>query len=235
MSLNLLSENPSSLLSAEFVFVGLAAIGGMIVLCGLWLEYKFGDEDNEFPDLRSFWRAKRLTRRGEKLVMLGVFLEVVVAMVFAGLDVFEKYEINKKHNDLALFVGQRKITDDQASIIAGSLSGYPRGTIIMSGAEGDKDSSLLKKRIESIFSGLGFSIEQGQYAGKAPDSGLTILVDHKNPAPFLGGITNGFSVAKINGWQVYDVDGEQLDFPPNTNNILSTNKIIFVVGRKPHD
>ena len=72
-------------------------------------------------------------------------------------------------------------------------------------------------------------------AGKAPDSGLTILVDHKNPAPFLGGITNGFSVAKINGWQVYDVDGEQLDFPQNTNNIPSTNKIIFVVGRKPHD
>lgn len=95
MSLTFLSSIWESLWTKEVAFCGLAAIGGLVVLCGLWLEYISTDEDRyEKATIEDFRSLKSKEKLGEKLVMVGIWIEIGIAVLFAGLDVWDKHEIN---------------------------------------------------------------------------------------------------------------------------------------------
>jgi hypothetical protein len=98
MILNFLSSESSSLLTKEIVFGSLAAIGGACVLRGLWMEYVSTDEKRyESIDIKGFRELKIKEKRGEKWVMVGIVVEITVAVLFAALDVKEKHDINKQN------------------------------------------------------------------------------------------------------------------------------------------
>jgi hypothetical protein len=93
---NFLSSAWSSLWTKEFIFCFSAAIGGLVVLRGLWLEYVSTDEKRyEKADIDGFRSLKSKEKCGEIWVMVGIWIEVAVAMLFAGIDVWDKHEINK--------------------------------------------------------------------------------------------------------------------------------------------
>jgi len=64
----------------------LAAIGGVVVLVGLWMEYKGGK-------VGYFHKAKKLTEHGEIWVMVGVAIEVIVGIGFAAREGWEARQI----------------------------------------------------------------------------------------------------------------------------------------------
>jgi hypothetical protein len=94
---NFVSSISASLLAKAVVFSFFAAVGGVILLIGLWMEFKRDKQTEKewFSDINEFWKAKRKSRRGEKWVIAGVAIEIMVAVLFATLDVWDKYEINK--------------------------------------------------------------------------------------------------------------------------------------------
>lgn len=94
--LNSFSSTSSSLLTKEVVFSFFAAIGGLILLIGLWLEFREGlkSEKEWYLDIDDFRKCKKKSKQGEIWVMVGVSIEVVIAIFFAVLDVKDKYEIN---------------------------------------------------------------------------------------------------------------------------------------------
>src|ERR1019366_3026578 len=107
----------SSLLAKEVIFCFSAAFGGVIVLRGLWLEYISTDEKRyETADIIGFRSLKAKEKRGEVLVMAGILIEIVVGMLFAGIDVWDKYEINKNESGIESKIASRHFTDEQISV-----------------------------------------------------------------------------------------------------------------------
>jgi hypothetical protein len=95
MTSNFLSVISTSLLTKEIGFSVVAALGGLIVLIGLWMEYVSTDEKRyESVDIKGFRKLKSKEKRGEKWVMAGIGIEIIVAVTFAALDVREKHDIN---------------------------------------------------------------------------------------------------------------------------------------------
>jgi hypothetical protein len=74
-----LSSASVSWLVGQAIIWFLAAVGGAIVLRGLWLEYKGGKDGY-------FHAQKKKVERGEIWVILGVFVEIVVGVIFAARD-----------------------------------------------------------------------------------------------------------------------------------------------------
>jgi len=80
------SETLSWLRSESWIF-GLAAIGGVIVLIGLWMEYVSTDEKRYGKtDIQGFRKLKAKEKRGEIWVMAGIAVEIAVAVGFACRD-----------------------------------------------------------------------------------------------------------------------------------------------------
>jgi hypothetical protein len=77
--MRLFSSTPVSWLLGQAVIWGLAAIGGIIVIRGLWLEYKGGKNGY-------FHAQKRMTEHGEIWVIVGVAVEIIVGVGFAVRD-----------------------------------------------------------------------------------------------------------------------------------------------------
>jgi hypothetical protein len=76
-----------SWLRSELFIAIFAAIGGIIVLIGLWMEYVSTDEKRyESVGIDGFRSLKSKEKRGEKWVMWGILVEVAVAVVFACRD-----------------------------------------------------------------------------------------------------------------------------------------------------
>ncbi len=102
MIVNFLSSISSSLWTKEVIFSFFAALGGGILLWGLLLEFRsekqseIQSEENWFSDLNKYRSRYRKSLCGEKWVIVGVSIEIIVAVVFAVIDVKEKYDIGKK-------------------------------------------------------------------------------------------------------------------------------------------
>jgi hypothetical protein len=94
---NFFSANSSSFLTKEIIFCGLAALGGLIVLRGLWLELKSDKESEKewYSDLNDFKKGKHKSWCGEIHVIVGIAVEIIVAVLFAAMDVKEKHDIIK--------------------------------------------------------------------------------------------------------------------------------------------
>jgi hypothetical protein len=94
--MNLFSES-ASLLTKEVVFSVFAGFGGVVVLIGLWKEWKSGkmdeieSEKEWFSDINKFRQRRRKSHAGEFWVMSGVAIEIIVAVVFATMDVIDKH------------------------------------------------------------------------------------------------------------------------------------------------
>ena len=92
----------SSLLTKEVVFSFFAFIGGAVVLIGLWMEWKSSKKEEHeaekdwFSDIDKFRRRHRKLHAGEFWVMSGVAIEIIVAVVFAAMDVVEKHDIGER-------------------------------------------------------------------------------------------------------------------------------------------
>jgi hypothetical protein len=88
----------SSLITKEVIFCSLAALGGMVGLRGLLLELKEEKESEKewYSDLSDFRNGKHKSMRGAIWVMAGVGIEIIIAVVFVGLDIIDKNEINKQ-------------------------------------------------------------------------------------------------------------------------------------------
>lgn len=73
-----------------------AAFGGGVLIWGLVLEWRQEkrSERDWFSNINDFRNSKQKSKQGEKWVIAGVAIEVVVAVVFAVTDVCEKYKIN---------------------------------------------------------------------------------------------------------------------------------------------
>jgi hypothetical protein len=66
----------------EIVWSFVPAIGAVVVLIGLWMEYKSEDE-RRFKTINDFRSLKKKAKCGEKLVIAGVALEIVFSIGFA--------------------------------------------------------------------------------------------------------------------------------------------------------
>lgn len=62
----------------------LASVGGIIVLAGLWMEYSAGKK--WYRNLDDFRSQKSKEKWGEKIVMLGIILEIVIGFAVAAKD-----------------------------------------------------------------------------------------------------------------------------------------------------
>ena len=64
-----------------------AMFGGLIVLIGLWMEYKSEKNgqtaDELFKDVNDFRLQKSLAKCGERIVMVGILWEIITAGIFA--------------------------------------------------------------------------------------------------------------------------------------------------------
>jgi hypothetical protein len=93
-----------SLLTKEVVFSFFAFIGGAVVLIGLWMEWRSGKKDEVesekewFSDINKFRRRHRKSHAGEFWVMSGVFIEIIVAVVFVTMDVVDKHKFSEDVN-----------------------------------------------------------------------------------------------------------------------------------------
>lgn len=61
-----------------------AGAGGVLVFWGLWMEG--APDEKELPNIDAFRRHKLKAKRGWNILMIGIFLEIVVAVVFAARD-----------------------------------------------------------------------------------------------------------------------------------------------------
>ncbi|MGH7940413.1 MAG: hypothetical protein ACREDS_14460 [Limisphaerales bacterium] len=96
---NFPSSNDASLWTKEAIFGFLAAIGGLVLFCGLILEWKSdkkheAEEKKSFSDINEYRKGRRKSKRGEIWVISGVVIEIVIAVIFAMLDVKAKHNIN---------------------------------------------------------------------------------------------------------------------------------------------
>ena len=93
-----------------------AAIGGIFVFVGLWMEYVSGDEKRyENIDIAGFRKLKSKERRGEVWVMVGIIIEVAVAIGFAGKDDWHARQMEKA---IALADPLKQpVTDLSASVV----------------------------------------------------------------------------------------------------------------------
>ena len=68
------------------------------MLIGLWMEFKRDKQSEKewFSDINEFRKGRHTSRRGEKWVIAGVVIEIIVAILFASHDVWDKYEIDKR-------------------------------------------------------------------------------------------------------------------------------------------
>jgi hypothetical protein len=122
MSLNFPSVISMSLLTKEICFSSAAALGGLIVLIGLWMEYVSTDESRyESVDIKGFRKLKSKEKRGEQWVMWGIFVEIAVAVTFAALDVKDKHDIDKQNKANAP-------TNQQIGLLTASVSLFQTGT-----------------------------------------------------------------------------------------------------------
>ncbi len=117
-------DSPSlSWLKSEFWIAGIAAAGGIIVLIGLWKEYVSTDEKRyEKTDIKGFRLLKALEKRGEIWVMVGIVIEIAVAVGFAWRDDWHirQMEIANKNADTR-------------NLPIKSISGYARVVVRLSG------------------------------------------------------------------------------------------------------
>jgi hypothetical protein len=98
MSANFLSSISLSLWAKEAVFSFFAALGGGVLLWGLWLEFKEEKKPKKewFSDLGEYRDRNQKRLSGEKWVIVGVVIEIMVGVVFAVMDVRDKYEIGNE-------------------------------------------------------------------------------------------------------------------------------------------
>jgi hypothetical protein len=83
----MIDSSTLSWLRSEFVVFALAALGGVVVIIGLCWEYKSTDETRyEKADIGEFRSLKALEKRGERWVIAGIIIEVIVAVLFALRD-----------------------------------------------------------------------------------------------------------------------------------------------------
>src|ERR1022692_763363 len=79
-----LSSPSVSWLIGEAVVMVVAGIGGAIVFWGLWMEGP--PDDKPFRDISELRKHKAKAKCGWNLLMVGIFIEIVVAVVFAARD-----------------------------------------------------------------------------------------------------------------------------------------------------
>jgi len=100
------SSTLSWLKSEVLVFI-FAAIGGIVVIIGLWWEYKATDESRyENAGIDEFRSLKSLEKKGEKWVIFGIVIEVIVAVAFACRDDWHIRNIEKNSDPLNLPISQ---------------------------------------------------------------------------------------------------------------------------------
>jgi len=105
-----------SWLRSEFVVFVLAALGGIVVIIGLWWEYKSTDETRyEKAEIDEFRSLKSLEKRGEKWVIAGIIIEVIVAVLFAWRDDWHIRQIETAQHNA-----------DPRNLPINSISGYGR-------------------------------------------------------------------------------------------------------------
>jgi hypothetical protein len=91
-------------LSKALVFSILAAIGGIIVLWGLLLEWKADKEwyfNEQYSNLEDLRKCKFKAKCGAKLVMAGICVEIIIAIIFAILDVSEKWKSDPRNKPIS--------------------------------------------------------------------------------------------------------------------------------------
>jgi hypothetical protein len=90
----ILSSSSASWLLSEAAVAFCAAIGGLIVLRGLWLEgYR---EKEEFPTIEAFRTFKTMESRGRKWVFWGVLFEVIIAFALSIKDGVQYHRLEKE-------------------------------------------------------------------------------------------------------------------------------------------
>src|SRR3989442_502968 len=103
MILTFVSSASMSWLFWESITLFFAVVGGVVVFCGLWIEKKHSKE--RYLSAHDFRSSKLKAERGWKLLMIGIFIEIVVAGVFAAKDGWEIRQIKEnesKNNPLNL-------------------------------------------------------------------------------------------------------------------------------------
>ena len=93
----------------EFLVISFAALGGIIVLVGLLME-KFW-EKKLYRNISDFWRSKSVREWGEWLVIIGIIVEIGVA-VWSALDAWDKIQMAIKNDPL-----NQPVSDISASMI----------------------------------------------------------------------------------------------------------------------
>lgn len=92
MILMTISSSSLSWLAWELFFSVMAALGGIIVFWGLWIEKKA--DKKWYPNVDDFRSFKREAERGWKILMIGIIVEIVVGVWFAVRDGWEIRQIN---------------------------------------------------------------------------------------------------------------------------------------------
>jgi len=120
----ILSSESISWLIAEIITIFFAMVGGILVFWGLRIE-KMAENDLS-PDIFSEEeKSRRLkAKRGWKLLMLGVFIEILVAGFFAAKDGWEirEVQINEVRNNPL----NQPISDLTATVVL-NVDGQPNG------------------------------------------------------------------------------------------------------------
>jgi hypothetical protein len=143
---------------SEILIFGGAAIGGVLVLIGLWMEYVSTDEKRyENVDIDGFRALKSKEKRGEKLVMWGIILEIMVAVIFAGRD-----DWHVRQMDIA-----NKNADPRNQPI-NAISGY---AIVEVRAKGSREINLAKNlhQILEDRNGINFDLTTSQKLQQNPE------------------------------------------------------------------
>src|SRR6185436_364428 len=78
----------------DSLVVIIAGLGGVIVFVGLWMEGP--PDENSFRNIDEFRRHKIRSNLGWRVLLVGIFIEVLVAVGIAIKDGWEIHQINKK-------------------------------------------------------------------------------------------------------------------------------------------
>jgi len=189
------------------VFSFFAAVGGAVVLVGLWMEWKSHkdglDKTDWFADTKAFRKSKR--RTGEILVMVGVGLEIVMATLFATLDVCDKYKINKQ-----------AAASDPRNLPVNAVSGY---AIIEVRAKGEREINLAKNlhQILENREGINFDLTTSTKLEQNPES--VLLFFGKSPLESLPQSTGAIEIV---GWidSVNTIASDSKPYAPNLAFVL---------------